>query len=102
MPFARSWWAEDRWSSIAAAAILMIAAVVAAVSIDRPAERSSFAGARRGRPPADVRMDIEAELVDAGFDAAGTLTGQGDRFVAAGENPIATLPIGVSKASYVH
>ncbi|MFL6594625.1 MAG: von Willebrand factor type A domain-containing protein [Chthoniobacterales bacterium] len=98
LPTARSLWAEDRWSSLAAAAVVMIAAVVAAVTTKTSSENSSFAQSRHIRGRGEVQTEIEAELVD--FDATGTLTRQGDRFVAAADNPIATFPIEVGKASY--
>lgn len=96
-PTARSLWAEDRWSTFAAAAVLMVAALVAAVTAKTPGEPSSFAQSRHVRARGDVHVDIEAELLD---DDVGTLTRQGDRFVAAADNPIATFPIEVGKASY--
>jgi hypothetical protein len=101
MPTGRSWWAEDRWSAIAAAAILTIAALVASVSIDMSGGKTSFVRTRPIKPRGDIGTAIEAEFVDADIDIAGTLTGQGDRFVAAADNPIATFPIQVGRASYL-
>jgi len=98
----RSFWSDNRWSSFAVAAVLAIAALVAAVFLSPTSrERGSLARVRLPKQPADVQMEFEAEPLAAVVEAVGTLTGKGDRFVAAAENPVAAFPIEVGKASYL-
>lgn len=97
LPTARSFWSDNRWASISVAALLAIAALVAAALFPgTPGGRSASA-----RAASEVQMEFETEPFGVQLEGVGTLTGQGDRFVSAEENPIATFSVEVGKASYL-
>jgi hypothetical protein len=96
----RNFWSYDRWSPVAVAAVWAIGTIISVVVLSgTPA--SSSGRARLAKAPADVEVEFENETLAAEVEPVGTVTGQGDRFVSAGDNPIATFPIQVNTGSYL-